>query len=141
LCKIYASSVNPFLLGPNIIIILELFCKHPHVTKTKHTLTHILQGKFKQTQYKKKIKYTHYNQVPSVNGHHNMHVNFVPKNFIVSHFRSLNIKTKSLHIYLTISPKSLPFTLLHLYTLNPHLNSLACNYILNPLSNSVYFIW
>ena len=86
------------------------------------------------------IKYKHYNQVPSVNGQHNTHVNFVPKNFIVAHFRSLNIKTKSLHIYLMISPKSLLFTSLHLYTLNPHLNSLDCNYILNPLSNSVYFI-
>jgi hypothetical protein len=31
------------------------------------------------------------------------------------------------------------FTSLHLFTLNPHLNSLACNYILNPISKRVYF--
>jgi len=33
---------------------------------------------------------------------------------------------------------SVHFTSLHLFTLNPHMNSLACNYILNPLSKSVF---
>ena len=44
---------------------------------------------------------------------------------------SLRLKIKSLHINHVSS--------LHLNTLNPHLNSLACNSILNPLSKSVYF--
>jgi hypothetical protein len=44
------------------------------------------------------MKSSQYNQVPSVEGHPNVRGTFVPKNFIVTHFTSLNLKTKSLHI-------------------------------------------
>jgi len=47
---------------------------------------------------------------------------------------SLHFKMKSLHMN---HVSSLHFTSLHLFTLNPHLNSLVCNYILNPLSKRV----
>jgi len=50
-------------------------------------------------------------------------------------------KTLDLHIT-SVHSASLHFTSLHFttllsFTLNPHLNSLAYNYILNPLSKSV----
>jgi len=38
---------------------------------------------------------------------------------------------------MSVQSTSLHFTSLYLFTLNPHLNSLACNYILNPLSKCV----
>ena len=95
------------------------------------------------------------NQVPSVQGHPNVHGTFIPKNFTVTHFTSLqnkitshksrhftphhytslHFKTKSLHInHVT----SLHITTLHITSLiytQPHFNSLACNYILNPLTH------
>jgi hypothetical protein len=48
---------------------------------------------------------------------------------------SLHFTSKQSH-FTSITPvhsTSLHFTSLHVFTLNPHLNSLACNYILNPL--------
>jgi hypothetical protein len=62
--------------------------------------------------------------------HPNVHGTFVPKNFIVIHFTSLQNKITS--------HKSRQFAPHHyLLTFNPHLNSLACNYILTPLSKCV----
>jgi hypothetical protein len=52
-------------------------------------------------------------------------------------FTSFQLKIKSLHVSHVIS---LHITTLHntsLITLNPYLNSFACNYILNPLSRRV----
>ena len=40
---------------------------------------------------------------------------------------------------MSLHPTSLHFTSLHLFTLSPHLNSPACNYILNPLSKRVLY--
>jgi len=37
----------------------------------------------------------------------------------------------------SVHSTSLHFTSLHLFTVNHHFNSLACNYILNPLSKRV----
>ena len=54
-----------------------------------------------------------------------MHGTFVPKNFTVTHLTSLHFKTQLLHINHVSYLLSIP-----------HLNSLACNYILNPLSKS-----
>ena len=67
-----------------------------------------------------------------------MHVTFVPKNFKVTplhrtslHCTSLHCTSKQNHFTYTTSVHS---TSLHSFTLNSHLNSFACNYILNPLS-------
>ena len=44
------------------------------------------------------------------------------------------------HTYITsVHSTSLHFISLHLFTLSPHFNSLACNYILNPLSTFLTF--
>jgi hypothetical protein len=65
-----------------------------------------------------------------LNSHTNVHGTFVPKNFTVAHFTSL----KKNHLTKITSVHS---TSLHLFTLNPNINSLACNYILNLLSKRV----
>jgi hypothetical protein len=41
---------------------------------------------------------------------------------------------------MSVYPTSLHFTSLHLFTLSPHLNSLACNYILNLLSKCFFIL-
>ena len=59
-----------------------------------------------------------------------MYSTFVPKNFSVTHFTS----KQNRFTYITSDHSiSLQFTSFHLFILIPHLNSLACNYILNPL--------
>ena len=84
--------------------------KHPHNFKTpKNYIKHTLQNQYIHTptpygnhihnnahitrqvktntvQDSHEIKQTKYNQVPSVNGHNNMHGTFSPKDFIVTHF-------------------------------------------------------
>ena len=60
---------------------------------------------------------------------------FTPHHYTLHHFTSL--QTKSLHMYpvSSLHIRSLHFTPLHLFTPNPHSNSPACNYILNPFLN------
>ena len=59
-----------------------------------------------------------------------MHSTFVPKNFNVTHFTS---KQNRFTYITSVHFISLQFTSFHLFTLIPHSNPLACNYILNPL--------
>ena len=59
--------------------------------------------------------------------------------FTSLHFTSLRFTSKQNHFtkITSVLSTSLHFTSLHLVTLNPHLNSLACNCIFNPLSKRV----
>jgi len=59
-----------------------------------------------------------------------VHSTFVPKNLNVTRFNS---KQNRFTYITSVHSISLQFTSFHLFTLVPHLNSLACNYILNPL--------
>jgi len=59
------------------------------------------------------MKWSQYNQVPSVLRHPNVHGILFPK-FTVIHFTSVHFKTKSLHIY---HVSSLHITTLHITSL------------------------
>jgi len=119
--------------------------KHPHITKHPHihtpthyktpTHNHTLQNKLKQSQYKIHTKWNSHNTIkyPLYKDTIKVHGTFVPKNFTVT---SLHFKTKSLHIN-HVSSLYVYITTLHLFTLNLPFDSLACNYILNPLSERV----
>jgi len=54
---------------------------HPHITKQVKTNT---------VQDTHQMKYLQYIQVPTVQGHPIAHGTFIPKNFNVTHFTSLN---------------------------------------------------
>ena len=87
---------------------------HPHFTKqVEHS-----------TRYTR-VNYSRYNYVPSI-GHPNVHDTFISKNFTVTHFNSLHLKIKSLHIrqftshhftYLHSIPTSIPLLVTTFLTL------------------------
>jgi hypothetical protein len=64
--------------------------KQPHITHLAKTTTAQDTHQMKQSQY---------NHLRSAYGHPNVHGTFVPKNFTVTHFTSLKVKTKSLRLY------------------------------------------
>jgi len=71
---------------------------NPQTHTHTHTHTHTLQNKLKHSTRYTQMKQSQYNQVPSVQSHHNVHGTFIPKNFTVTHYshrqKGLNKTTK-----------------------------------------------
>jgi GTPase Era involved in 16S rRNA processing len=96
---------------------------HPHIT-----------NKLKQTHYK-----IHPNKIVTIQPS----TLSIRSPLCTWHFYLQKLHCNSFHFTLLqnkiTSYKSRQFTPHHLFTLNPHSNSLACNYILNPLFKCVQF--
>ena len=111
---------------------------YPHITNPTHTHTHTSQNQSKQPQHKIHTKWNSHNAIK----YRQYKVTLMymvllsPRTSPLTHATSLQNKITS-HKSRQFTPHQYNFTSLHLFTLNPHFNSLTCNYILNPLSKRV----